>query len=176
MPSLFISLLAMLLMPFNVMAEPEPEMAATIKAAEASTNNWELIKEETESGTLCYLKGRPEKSSGDYKYRGEVYFIVSYKGGGDAEISSSSGFNYKKAGKPDVTFDNGEKFNLYTSSETPKVAWAKDKNSDRLIVREMLKSSGMVIKSVSNADVITEDSYNLQGFGDSYSSMIGTCK
>ena len=78
-----------------------------------------------ENGQLvCFMSGKPEKTEGNYKARGDVMFMVTHRPGERAfdVVSVAAGYQYLPDSDTVVTSD-GKKFNLFTSGER---AWALD--------------------------------------------------
>ena len=73
---------------------------------------------------VCFMSGKPEKTEGNYKARGDVMFMVTHRPGERAfdVVSVAAGYQYLPDSDAVVTAD-GKKFNLFTSGER---AWALD--------------------------------------------------
>ncbi len=139
--------------------------------------NWALFTTKEGSKNVCYITSNPIKKTGDYKHRGDVYIIVTYRGAGTTpEVSVSSGFPFKKDAEVSFAVDKKPVMMLFTSEETPEMAWAKSEKDDTTLVGMMKNGNNVIVNEVSSKGTKAQDTYSLNGFTDSYNKMISNCK
>lgn len=152
---------------------------AQLQAAESVFDNeykaWSVFHTTQDGRKVCYVTSSPSAKTGNYKHRGEPYALVTYRGNRAAEVSISAGYPYKKGSTVDVTIDT-TKVNLFTTEETPKIAWAKDTATDQLLVKQMKKGKNLVAKANSQLGTHSKDTYSLMGFTKAYNRMVQLCK
>lgn len=137
---------------------------------------WSVFTVKQSGEKICYITSSPIKKTGNYKRRGEPYLLVTYRGKGISEVSSSSGYPYKKNSKVDLSLNKKASFKLFTSSDTPKMAWAKDVSEDKRIISSMKKGSKLTIKGFSKLGTYSLDTYSLMGFTKAYNKMTSLCR
>ena len=149
-------------------------VAATDSLAQelqAKYQDWNVFKTERGDRTVCYVASTPIKREGSYDKRGEPYFLVTDISNDADEISTSSGFIYKKKSDVEISFGS-KKFYLFPYMT---VAWANDKNDDIDIIKEMQKSEEIIVTGVARDGKIATDTYSLVGFAKAYAKMKATC-
>lgn len=137
---------------------------------------WDLYSITENSKKVCFITSPVESEKGTFKKRSTPYILVTYRGSGTAEVSISSGYNYKKDSFVDVQVDKSEKMGFFTSDKTPKVAWAKDAKADADAVQKMRKGDKITVAGTSTVGSTSTDTYSLKGFGAAYSGLTNGCK
>ncbi len=150
-----------------------PAFAQTLKG---EYNDWAFFQTKDKDSKVCYITANPSKKTGNYKKRGDVYMLVSYRGKlSKPEVSLDSGFPYKKDSDVDFNIDGKKSFKFFTSDKTPKMAWGKDEEMDRSAIEAMKKGNKVTVKSISSAGTKATDTYSLKGFNAAYSKMLSSC-
>ena len=128
-----------------------------------------------ENGQLvCFMSGKPEKTEGNYKARGDVMFMVTHRPGERAfdVVSVAAGYQYLPDSDAVVTA-NGKRFALFTNGER---AWARDTKTDKDIIQLLTKGKTVTVKGTSSRSNITTDTFSLTGFGAAHKAISDACK
>lgn len=112
------------------------------------------------------------KSGGNYDKRGEPFFLVSLVKDDADEISISSGFIYKSNSNVEVSFGS-KKFYLFPFEA---MAWTNKKSDDLDILKEMQKTSDIIVSGVTRDGKMAIDTYSLIGFVKAYHKMQEVCR
>jgi invasion protein IalB len=150
-----------------VAAAPNPQ--ATFKS-------WTVFTIDQDKQKVCYVSSRPSSQQGTYKKRGEPYMLVTYRGAGHSEVSTSSGYPYKENSAVELAVEKRLTRELFTTTETPRIAWAKTKEDDKAIVSAMRKGTKVRVRGVAKTGSTSEDTYSLAGFTLAYKRMVELCK
>lgn len=134
--------------------------------------DWNVFKTERGDRIVCYAASTPIKREGNYDKRGEPFFLVTNIEDDADEVSASSGFIFNKNSNVEVSFGS-KKFYLFPYKI---MAWANDKNDDIDIIKEMQKSSDMVITGIARDGKIASDTYSLIGFDKAYEKLKQVCE
>ena len=135
--------------------------------------DWTLFEVKIDNDDICYIESLPIQKTGNYKKRGEPYFIVMRKKGfKEDEISLSSGFIFKEKKDVEISILK-RKFPLFIDNER---AWTYDRNDDIEIVKQMKMGAKLYVTSYSMEDYIANDTYSLIGFNEAYEKMVDLCK
>lgn len=134
--------------------------------------DWSIFQNERSDRVVCYTAATPIKSTGNYANRGEPFFLVTNLENDADEISASSGFIYNKNSDIEVSFES-KKFYLFPYKS---LAWANNKNDDIDIIKEMQKSSTMIVSGIGRDGKNAIDTYSLNGFAESYEKLKNTCR
>lgn len=138
----------------------------------ASHQNWRVFTAKQGGETLCYIASLPIRKQGNYSKRGDAYVYVTHQSGNQDEVSLSAGYPFKKDSDVDVKF--GQKsYAFFTDDE---LAWAKDAETDRAVVKEMIRGDTMVVRGTSWKDTYSKDTYSLRGFTAAHRKMKQLCK
>lgn len=132
--------------------------------------DWYFFKTKRGSDEICYLLSIPISSQKD-TVRSKAFFVVTNNINDADEISTSSGFIYKKNSNVELSFGSN-RFYLFPYRN---FAWANDKNEDIDIIKEMQKKDAMFITGISNNEKIVIDNYSLIGFAEAYQDMKQNC-
>lgn len=151
---------------------PAPVSAQGIKRL-GDFDDWSAFQFTENGNKACYMASQPKKAEGKYKKRGDVYAIVTHRPGEKLrdEVSILAGYSYKKDSEVRVII--GKKtYELFTQGDG---AWAKDKKSDKILVKAMIKGSSMMVKGMSARGTKTTDTYSLKGFTNAYAAIGKAC-
>ena len=92
--------------------------AATIANAQekdSTHKKWTVYTASIQGNNTCYIASFPESKTGNYRKRDEPYFLVTKINNGVFEVSTSSGYGYKKNSDVKVDID-GKKHNMFTKA------------------------------------------------------------
>lgn len=135
--------------------------------------DWTLYTTELEGKKTCYIASFPKSKTGNYSRRDEPYLLITRISDSVHEVSTSSGYKYKKGSEVKVDVD-GTNYNLFTSGE---VAWAYDVTEDRKIIDSMKKGNKIKIRGTSLKGTYSVDTYSLSGVTAAFSLMTSkTCR
>jgi len=137
---------------------------------------WSVFKMKQNGKNVCYITSTPKSEAGNYTRRGEPYLLVTYRGNGVSEVSASSGYPYKPDSDVKVTIDKKHKISLFTSSDTPKIAWANNAAEDKKLVQLMKKGNSIKVHAISKKNTYSKDTYSLFGFSKAFNRMKSACK
>ncbi len=161
-------------------------IAAVLLASSSLPANAQEIKGEfkdwavftaTESGNrVCYITSNPTKKTGNYRIRGDVYMLVTYRQLGTPEVSIDTGFPYKRSSEVAFVIDGIKTFKFFTSAQTPQMAWAKDEQMDRTVIEAMKRGGRVSTKGTSERGTYAQDTYSLKGFTAAYNKMVALCQ
>ena len=151
---------------FAVLLLAAPASAAKL---ESTHTDWNVY---TEGNDTCYMASVPISEDGNFKKRGQAYFLVNFKSGKPDEINISSGYPYKKGVDAELVIE-GKKFKLFTEGET---AWAKNSADDKAILAAMRQGAKLTVRGISGKGSYSEDSYSLKGVSAAYKNMTQLCK
>jgi hypothetical protein len=119
------------------------------------------------------MSRQPEKQTGKFKKRGQVFFFVTHWAGDKDKnvVSLSNGYTFKP--KSEVTLSiKGKKFPLFIQGD---MAWTKDQAEDNAVVKELEAGATMTIKGTSSRGTETTDTYNLKGSTEAYQAITKDC-
>lgn len=149
---------------------------AQAQTFDSEHKHWSVFSLKQNGKKICYITSTPIKEDGNFTKRGEPYLLVTYNGNNVSEVSASSGYPYKKGTNVTINIDKKQKHSFFTSSETPKVAWAKDAKMDKLVISHMKKGNKMTVRGTSPKGTYSLDTYSLLGFSAATKRMISLCK
>jgi len=129
---------------------------------------WHVIKSEG----VCFASSQPEKSTGKYSSRGDVYLMVSFrpKEKVAGEFSTVIGYTFKKGSIPQVSIDTAHDFELFTQGDA---AWSHE---DQKLIEAMKKGNQLTLEGISSRGTKTTDTYSLTGFSKAYEAGKKACK
>lgn len=136
-------------------------------------DDWSVFTYDMDGKKVCYMVGKPKKSSGNFKNRGEPYMMVANYGD-TIEVSVSSGYLYKEKSKVFLEFLGTQ--SKYTMFSGERTAWANSNEEDAEIIDKMKKASFVIIKGTSRKETTSSDKYSLKGFTKSLSEINNLCK
>jgi len=130
----------------------------------SSFRDWQVYKQETDAGRVCFISSVPKKLFGNYdrNNRGETRVFVSH-GPGRGErnvVSILAGYNYKK--QSDVKFSIDGKSSTFLTLGNR--AWADSPADDQRLIKAMKRGAKLVVTGTSSRNNKTIDEYSLSGF------------
>jgi len=138
------------------------------------SGDWTAFKESDSSGGLCFISSQPSKDVGDYKKRGDIFAIVTFRPQENTvnEVSFQIGYEFKNGEDAIATIDGNKTFKMFTQNES---AWTYDKKSDEAMVAAMRAGTSMVVKGISSRGTKTTDTYSLKGFTKALNAAAKAC-
>jgi len=135
-------------------------------------DDWHVLSTMQDSKKVCYIASIPKHEEGSYKKRSEPYLLVSLFNKRKAEISVSSGFEYKSGSVIGIIIGD-KKFSL--KKLQGERAWAENEDIDMKIVAAMKAGNKLKARGTSTVGTYSIDSYSLKGFTKAYNKMIQLC-
>ncbi|MBD19533.1 MAG: hypothetical protein CMM37_00645 [Rhodospirillaceae bacterium] len=147
-------------------------LASGIKAAN-TFGGWSVHVMGQKKQKVCYIHGKPKKSSGNYAIRGDSYIQVVHrlKNKVRNEVSITAGYTFKKGTEVAVKISD-QTFKLFTDGET---AWSKTASDDASLVAAMRAGTKMIVTGRSSRGTLTKDHYSLVGFTAANRSIDKSC-
>ena len=138
-----------------------------------SFGDWEAFYEGEGKSRLCYAASIPRKKVGKYRSRGDVQAFVTHSANGKIrdEVSVTTGYTYRKNSQPRISIGKSS-YRLFVNGDT---AWARDKKTDRALVRAMRRGRTMIVRGTSKRGTKTKDTYSLKGFTAAYNEIKTAC-
>lgn len=120
----------------------------------------------------CYIVTFATKSEGNYKERENPYIMIAISNDRNVEeVSINSGFLYKKNSAIYLGVEN-KQFKLFTKDN---FAWAKNNIEDKIIIKEILNSEILRVRSESLNGEFSIDTYSTKGIARAYKQMQNLC-
>lgn len=135
-------------------------------------SDWNVYTVTQDGSKICYMASAPTKKKGTYNKRGEPYLLVTHRSADSDEVSTSSGYPYKKDSEVSASLD-GVLYKMFTKDE---LAWAYDEHQDQSMVSAMKRGMKLNIKGESQVGTTSEDLYSLKGFTSAYKRMKELCQ
>lgn len=160
----------LLLVPFVFFAAPawagEPRLIG-------SYQDWDAYVFTENDDKVCYMAARPKKGEGEYKRRGDVFAMITFRPADNTKdvFSYITGYTYKPGSEATLKIDN-QSFKLFTQDET---AWAVDSETDSKIAAALRNGSKMTVSGTSSRNTKTTDSFGLSGSGKAYDKITQEC-
>lgn len=125
-------------------------------------------------GKVCYMASTPEKSTGKYKIRDDVFLIVTHRLGDNSfnVVNSVAGYTYRTGSKPTLAVDKLKEIALVSHADT---AWAKDSATDDKLVKQMKRGGKVILRGTSKRGTKTTDTFSLKGFSKAYAEIDKAC-
>ncbi|MDH5488543.1 MAG: invasion associated locus B family protein [Rhodospirillaceae bacterium] len=138
------------------------------------SGDWTAFKEADSGGSVCFASSQPTKDVGDYKKRGDIFAIVTFRPQENTinEVSFQMGYDFKSGEDAIATIDGKKTFKMFTQNES---AWTYDKKSDEAMVAAMRAGTTMVLKGISSRGTKTTDTYSLKGFTKALNAAAKSC-
>lgn len=135
--------------------------------------DWSAFRTAESNGNVCYIGAEPEKAEGDYDKRGDTYVLVTQRPGIKEldVVSVKAGYKYRAGSEVSVKI-GGSTIDLFTADGH---AWARDTETDKVLVKAMKRGNKMVIKGISWRGTLTTDTYSLKGFTAAYKTSRTAC-
>ncbi|NDF13080.1 MAG: hypothetical protein EB060_09755 [Proteobacteria bacterium] len=153
-------------------------LPSTLRAQQLDNiyNDWYVFTLQQQGKKICYIASYPNRKTGNYKKRGEPYFLITNRSATVDEVSVSSGYPYKPTSKVVAKLDTKQSFDMFTSPEVPEVAWARDTTQDEKMVEALRKATTVSVRGTSQSGSFSEDRYSLNGISKAYQRMKSLCK
>ncbi len=137
--------------------------------------DWTAYTYADTDGKVCYMASTPEKSTGKYKIRDDVFLIVTHRLSDKTfdVVNTVAGYTYKQGSKPTIRIDKLNPITLISHADT---AWAKDSATDTKLVNQMKKGGKAVLKGTSKRGTLTTDTFSLKGFSKAYAEINKACR
>jgi invasion protein IalB len=103
--------------------------------------------------------------------RGDILLFVSYRSGGDGEVSFTGGYPFKADSTVALTI-GGDTYQLFVDGEW---AWARPED-DAKIIASMKRGTDAVAVAESSRGTRTEDKFSLLGFTAAVDDASARCK
>lgn len=145
---------------------------ASAQVKDKKYKNWTVYTTTLQGKKACYIASFPKKKSGNYSRRDEPYFLVTRIINDVYEVSTSSGYPYKKKSNVKIDVD-GAKYKMFTKGE---LAWASDSSQDTKMIKRMKSKNNMTVRGTSVKGTYSVDRYSLSGFTAAYKRMKQLCK
>lgn len=136
-------------------------------------DDWHVLSTVQDANKVCYIASIPKDEEGSYKKRSEPYLLVSLFTNRKAEVSVSSGYEYKSGSTVEIIVD-GKKYNLQKLQG--ERAWAENEELDMKIISAMKLGNKLNARGTSTVGTYSIDSYSLKGFTKAYNKMVQLCK
>ncbi|MBU6339316.1 MAG: hypothetical protein KGQ36_05055 [Rickettsiales bacterium] len=137
--------------------------------------NWTVyeLQEDELSPKQCYIVSHPINSDSDDHSRKKPYFMIArFQRQRNEEVSIYGGFEYKLNGKVFVAIDDNN-FQFLAGKDT---AWTKDRGDDIAVIKALLNSGIIRVRSDSAIGTFAVDEYSLKGVTKAYARMREICK
>jgi Invasion associated locus B (IalB) protein len=141
-----------------------------------SYKNWSVFTLKQGKDMTCYTVAAPKGSTGTFKKRDKPYIMVSFEKGRGGQVASYSGYPYKVGSTVGLDVDAKWQFDLFTSAETPGIAWAKDSAGDLNAITRMKNGYSVSVSAESQKGTTSKDTYSLDGFAKAYAKSKELCK
>lgn len=150
-----------------------PPLAAQEKSL-GDFKDWQAYTFAEAGKKVCVVWGKPSKSAGKYKRRGDVRVFVAHRRWSQRvnEMSFDAGYDFKADSEARVTID-GKTFNLFTDGDT---AWNRVAADDARMVKAMRVGRTLIIEGQSGRGTKTKDTYSLFGFTAAHNAINKACK
>jgi len=140
-----------------------------------SFNDWQVYKQESDKGRICFISSAPKALRGDYDRanRGETRVFVTHgPGKGERDVVSVlAGYRYKKQSEVDFSIDK-KTSKLFTLDNR---AWSQSPEDDQRLIAAMKRGNKLVITGLSSRNNKTVDDYSLSGFTKAKAFMDKAC-
>lgn len=133
--------------------------------------DWNVYTMMQNGQKVCYMASAPKSKKGNYTKRGEPYILITHVKKDVDEVSSSSGYPYKRGKEVIVEIDK-KKNKLFTKGE---LAWAYDSLQDKKMIKAMKKGLNLKVRGTSQRGTYSTDTYSLKGFTSAYKKMVKLC-
>jgi len=173
----FVASLSLGLAPLPGLAAEAPKPAAKETAGPQSLGGskaWSAYSAGEKATLVCYVVGRPAKTTPGNLTRGRVDAQVTHRPGEKAfnVIDFELGYTAKPGSSAELEID-GKKFSLFTNKDS---AWASDAATDKAVTIALSKGKQAVVKATSERGTLTTDTYSLEGFAQTITLADKACK
>ncbi len=139
----------------------------------ASHGDWSAFTYKESGGKTCYMASAPKEALPKGVRRGEIWMMVTsrpWKKVKD-EVSFYAGYPFKTDSAVSIKID-GRDHRMFTHQET---AWAETADSEKALVRAMIRGNNMVVTGVSQRGTETTDTFSLTGFTATHRALTAAC-
>ena len=121
----------------------------------------------------CMLFGQPERSTGDYTQRGDVFLFVTHRPDETSfdKVSYETGYTYQKDSRVSIRIKDAS-FELYTDGTA---AWTLSVADDIALVEAMRRGATMIVEGTSSRGTLTTDEFSLRGFTAGHRAIGRSC-
>ena len=137
----------------------------------ATFKDWTVYSTPIEGVKTCYIASFPVDKTGNYTKRDEPYILVTRVCQDTYEVSTSSGYKYKKNSDVKANID-GKVFTLLTEGE---LAWLETSQQDKSMISSMKAGSTLKIRGTSIKGTYSIDTYSLSGVTAAHKHMQKNC-
>ncbi len=125
-------------------------------------------------GKVCYMAASPEKSTGKYTKRDDVFLMVTHRPKDKTfdVVNTVAGYTYKRGTIPSITVDNKRGITMVIHEN---MAWGHDNTTDKRLVEQMKNGSQAVLQGTSARGTKTTDTFSLKGFSKAYQEISRAC-
>lgn len=136
--------------------------------------SWTAYTYTDSTGKICYMASEPEKSTGKYKKRDDVFLMVTHRPNDQIfdVVNVVAGYTYRRGSKPAIAVDKKRGITLVPHDNT---AWGHDNNTDKRLVEQMHSGSQAVLTGTSARGTDTTDTFSLKGFAKAYADISMAC-
>lgn len=155
-----------------VSVNPQPAAAQALERI-GDFKDWSAFTTGEGGGKVCFISSQPLRDEGNYTNRGSIYAFVTHRPGEGrvGEINIKPGYTYKEQSFVTVSVD-GTEFRLATQDGN---AWPHDQQTDKDMIKAMIKGSTMIVRGTSSRGTLTTDTYSLLGFTNAYQAISSAC-
>ena len=149
-------------------------MSASAHGAEIGQfKDWTAHALNSNSGKVCYIVTKPERSQPSNVNRDDIFFYVTTWAGqaNIAEPSVVTGYPYKPGSTTTISIGS-ETFSMFTKADS---AWVADRASEGRLIAAMRKGAKMIVKGTSSRGTVTTDTYSLSGVTAGLGSIAKSC-
>jgi hypothetical protein len=141
-------------------------------ARDSVQGKWQVMTTNTKKEKmLCYAGTGPISSEGTFKDREQAYLTVTRRTSGKLEISTSSGYEYKKSSKVELVA--GKKtYRLFFKGDT---AWARSDADDKAIIAAIKTGEKIGVRGLSKKNLTSIDTYSAEGFNAALKRVRDLC-
>ena len=153
-------------------AEEMDDDVKNIPSLEGTFQGWKVLTTKKNNKQVCYTVSFPFNKIGNHKSNREPYIMISYIGFKKQEVSISTGYEYRRNSKINVSVD-GIQYALYARKY---LAWSENEYADMKLIRTMLRGTKLMARAESIIGTYSVDMYSLDGFSEAYTKMLRLCQ
>ncbi len=145
------------------------------QVADSAFYRWQVfeLQESDLDYKQCYIVAHPVKSDTDHNSRQKPYIMITrFQKDRSEEVSIFGGFEYKLNSEVFLLVDPIQ-FKLIAKQD---MAWARTKAEDATIIKTLLNSGNLKVRSDSAIGTYAVDEYSLKGITRAYARMREICK
>jgi hypothetical protein len=156
----------------------EPQIKTIIKKSklpslEGKIKSWHIMTVNDDVGKkYCYIFSYPFDKFGNHKSDRKAYLMLTQSGNFKQEVTVSAGYAYRRQSEVMVSID-GKQFSMLGNEY---LATSRNPTQDLQMIKTMLSSVRIMVKSESVFGTYSVDTYLLDGFAESYTKMNNLCR